>query len=443
MKYKEIYFLVFSVIFLLLANFLNNFVRTTNYVDPFQDIDSKGYIYNAEMFYKHGTFLKGQNAPYFSLGYPAFMGLVYKYFKPKNNSVVWVQIFLALFTCFFIFYSASFIFGHNIGIVAFILSTINIGFITFSNFILAETLLTFLLSLFLLLFILFLRKKKLFYVFFSGLVLGISIFVKPAAIYFILPILLLIAYLSNGMRIKAIILFALSFYLPVFSYMYYNKVNFGYFSIAPLGNENLYLYLYPKVLAKKNNTNMQTEQKKLSKMLEGSKLNPKSWVKIKKQFKKDFKKKPRLFISIWLKNVLKTFLGLYTTNLKVLTNKYLDGGDLSFFKIKGTFFKRVKKYINSGTKYFTIRLIGSLEAFWTILRYFLVLLGFIFLLIKREFKYFFFLLFYIFYFSMITGHDGCARFRMMFEPALIILASQGLFIIYYRLRYKSCPLGEL
>lgn len=446
MKYKELYLLAFSIIFLLLANYLNNFIRKKNYVDPFQDIDSNAYLYNAEKFYKHNVFtLKetDKNAPYFALGYPAFIGLIYKYFKPETNTVIWIQIFLTLFTCFFIFNITSLIFGSNIGIVAFILSSINIGFITFSNFLLTESLLTFLFSLFIYLFVLFLNKNKLKYILFSGLILGISIWVKPAAIYFILPMMLLIAYLSNGIRIKAIALFALSFYVPVLSYMYYNKVNFGHFSVATLGNENIYFYLFPKVLALKNNTSIEFESKKLHEMVKGSKLNPKNWQDIKKFLITSFKKDPVIFAQVWFKNVLKTFLGLYSTNLKVLVNHDLKGGDISFFKTRGNLLDRVWQYICLGTNYFIIKYIALYESLWTLLRYILVLLGLMFLLIKRDFKYFFFLFFYIFYFSMITGHDGCARFRMMFEPALIVLAAQGLFVIYYRLRYRSCPYGEL
>jgi 4-amino-4-deoxy-L-arabinose transferase-like glycosyltransferase len=451
MKHKEFYLLVFSILFFYLAGSLNKYIKTTNYVDPFEDIDSKAYIYNAEKFYKNNNFTitgKDYIKPYFALGYPAFMSLVYKYLKPKNSSVIWVQILLAFLTSIFIFYTASIIFGSNIGIVAFILSTINVGFLTFSNFILTETLLAFLLSLFLYLFVLFLKHRKLNYVIFSGLVLGISIWVKPAAIYFVLPIILLIACLNKIFSLRAILLFAFSFYLPVLLYMGYNKVNLGNFSVTTLGNENLYLYFYPKVLAEKNNTDIKVESEKIRSMLTGSKLNPNSWIKIKESFKKDLTENYFNFASVWLKNVFKTLVGLYSTNLKVLLNKDLRGGDISFFKTKGKFLERIKTYIFAGTNLpgmtSTILKTASVyEAIWSILRYILAFLGLLFLLIKRDFKYFFFLFFYIFYFALITGHDGCARFRMMFEPALIILAAQGLFIIYYRLRYNSCPYGEL
>lgn len=452
MKHKELYLFIFSIFFFYFANSLNKYIRKTNYIDPFQDIDSKAYIYNAEKIYKNNNVLiveKDRATPYFAMGYPTFIGLIYKYLKPKINTVIWVQILLAFLTCFFVFYTTSLIFGSNIGVVAFILSTINVGFITFSNFILTETLLTFLLSLFLYLFTIFLKYKNLNSILFAGLTLGISIWIKPAAIYFILPIALLVACLSNGKTLRALLLFVCAFYLPVLLYMGYNKVNFDNFSVTTLGNENLYFYFYPKVLAKKNNSDVQQETEKVKSMLTGSKLNPESWAKIKESFKKDLKENYFDFASIWFKNVFKTLVGLYSTNLKVLLSSDLSGGDISFFKTKGKIFDRIKSYIFAGTDYLpgmastAVKSISIYEALWSVLRYILVFLGFMFLLIKRDFKYFFLLLFYISYFALITGHDGCARFRMMFEPALIVLAAQGLFIIYYRLRYNSCPYGEI
>jgi hypothetical protein len=38
----------------------------------------------------------------------------------------------------------------------------------------------------------------------------------------------------------------------------------------------------------------------------------------------------------------------------------------------------------------------------------------------------FFFLSYLFYFSIITGHDGCARYRLMFEFILILLSSYAI-----------------
>ena len=443
MNNRVIYLMAFSIIFLFFAKSLNDYVRLTNFVDPFQDIDSKGYIYNAEKFYKHNSFFiknVDEQAPYFSLGYPLFIGLIYKVFKPNPNVVIWIQILLSLFTCFFIFNIAKIIWGSDVGLIAFILATINVGFITFSNFILTDSLLTFLLTTFIYFFILFLYKNNLLNLIFSAFVLGFSIFIKPAALYFVFFIILILMFLSKTNKLKNILLFVLFFYLPIFSYAYFNKIKFGQFTVATLQRENLYFYLYPKVLAIKNKTNENVEQKNVSKLLTGNKIDPKSWNLIKERFDLDFKKNKSIFIKVWCKNVLKTFLGLYSTNLKVLIDSSINGKNLSFFKTTGTLFERIKKYIESGTNLFYVHIIAYYESISSLLRLFLIFLALLFIFIRRNSRLFFFFSFYIFYFAFITGHDGCARFRMMFEPILIILAAQGIYMIYYRIKYKSCAL---
>ena len=459
MKYKEFYVIIFAFIFIFLAKMLSNYIARTNYVDPYQDIDSKGYIYNAEKFYKFNKFVlkdDDKQAPYFSLGYPVFIGVIYKIFGPKNNAVIWLQILLTLLTCFLIFSISSLIWGQNVGIIAFILSCLNVGFITFSNFILTESLLLLLLTSFLYFFILFLYKYNYKYLVLSGFILGISIWVKPAAIYFIFLVLILLACLRQASvipehdpgssqinKLKTIILFMLAFYLPVIAYAYFNKINYGQYTVTSIKDEAIYFYLLPKVLAIQNNSSERIEQRNIAKLISGNKIDPKSWDKVRNLFNKNLTQNYFLFIKIWCKNVLKTFLGLYSTNLKVLINKNLIGGELSFFKIKGNFLSRIINYIKSGTDLLSIKAIAVLEALWSLLRIFLIFAALIFLLIKRKYKIFLFLFFYILYFAFITGHDGCARFRIMFEPVLIILAAQGLYMLYFRLKYKSCPLGEL
>ncbi len=442
------YLIIFSLVFLFLAKSLSNYVSHTNYVDPYQDIDSKAYIFNAEKFYKHGkTVLKeaDKTVPYFSLGYPVFLATIYKIFSNKNNTVIWMQIILVLLTCFLIFSIANLIWGFSTAIIAFILSCLNVGFITFSNFILTESLLVFLLTSFLYFFVLFLYKNNYRNLVYSGLVLGLSVWVKPAAMYFIFFILILLASLrleSKFKNFKALVLFAISFYAPVISYAVFNKVNYGNFCVTTLAKENLYFYLLPKVLAIKNKTSEKIEQKNMAKLVPGNKLDSKSWDKAGEIFKQTLSKDHFIFIKVWFKNVMKTMFGLYSTNLKVLVNKNLAGGDLSFFKLKGKFFDRISNYVLSGTDLYTVKLVAVLEVIWSLLRIFLILAALIFLLVRRNFKIFFLLIFYIFYFAFITGHDGCARFRMMFEPVLIILVAQGLQMFWYRIRYKSCPLGE-
>ncbi len=226
--------------------------------------------------------------------------------------------------------------------------------------------------------------------------------------------------------------FAVAFYLPVASYMFFNKIQFGEFCVAPLANENLYFYLFPKVLAEKNHTSYDVEVKNVAALLNGEKIYSESWEKIKKSFLDNFKADPFIFIKIWMINVVKTFAGLFTTNLKILLEPDLRGGDVSFFKTSGNVLQRTWAYISGGTNFILVKIIGVMESLYTLLRYFLILCAFIFLIFKKRWDILFLFIFYIFYFAMITGHDGCARFRMMFEPALIILTALGFVVMFFK-----------
>ncbi|MFA5074612.1 MAG: glycosyltransferase family 39 protein [Candidatus Babeliales bacterium] len=439
MKIK-IFLVLFSIIFVLFATILHLNIVQKNFHQKniYQDIDSKAYIYHATNFYDTNNFLeKNGSIPYFSLGYAFFLGFLYKIFGVNNSIITWMQVLIALLTGFLIFLITKKLFDKKVAIIAFIFFTFNLGFLVFSQFILTEILLSFLLVLFLYLFILFLNTKKIIFIILSSLSLGISIIVKPAAIYFIFLILIfLFIFLQNNFlyKIKILFLFSIFFYLPILSYMSFNKIYFDQFSLAPLGNENLYFYLFPKVLAEKNKTDIKIETVKLANMLTGSKLSGQSWLPIKKLFIKNLKENPIIFIKIWLQNVLKTFLGLFSSNLKILFDPNIKTGEISFFNKTGNFFQKINLYIINNTNSFYIKLIAYFESIWTIIRYIFCFFALLFLFIKKKWAILLFLLIYIFYFSMITGHDGCARFRMMFEPVLIILTAYGLTMVLESIR---------
>ncbi len=452
MGYKY-YLIIFSALFLFFSFILHINIPDTNH--KYQDIDSKAYIGNAINFYNYNNFSKPDNpkaTPYYSLGYAFFLGVIYKLFGINNFVVVWIQIFLTLFTAFLIFKITGYLFNEKIAVLAFVFTCLNLGFLTFSLFILTEILLTFFLVLFLERFVLFFKTQNIVNLLQSGFCLGFSIIVKPAALYFIFFLILVLLVsrsccegrISEGLflfikrrilsKIRIIGLFCFSFYLPVTGYMFFNKIQYGNFGVAPLANEALYFYLFPKVLAKKNNTDVLTEIRKLGSLLTGSKFSKNSWKKINELFLKNLKEDPFIFIKIWLKNVLKTYLGLFTTNLKVLLDPNVRGGDISFFKTKGRFLKRIWDYINGGTNSVTIKIVGLIESLWSLIRYFFCLIAIIFLAIKKRWLELFLFSGYVFYFAMITGHDGCARFRMMFEPVLIILSSVGCWIFVKEFR---------
>ncbi|MFC1894700.1 ArnT family glycosyltransferase [Candidatus Dependentiae bacterium] len=437
MKYKKN---LFSLIFFFCSIIL--YLNVPSY-NSHKDIDSSAYTSNALRFKQANSFINTSNfndIPYYSLGYAFFIGLVYKVFGVKDFFIIWIQFLLALVTGFLIFRITKNIFGKTVGLISFFLFSINLGFLVFTQFILTEILLVFLLTFFVDQFVFFINNQKFINLMLSALFLGISIAVKPAALYFIFLLIPLIFFFSKKRKfftefdwrigLKNIFIFSLFFYLPVIGYMCFNKSTFNQFRVGGLANENLYLYFFPKVLAKQNQTNIKKETQYLSSLLTGNKLENNSWAKIQSLFFKKLKKNPFIFIKVWLTNVTKTFLGLYTTNLKVLLEVTTRGGDVSFFKTRGSLFFRIKDYISEGTNSLIIKIIGFLEFIYSFLRYIFCLIAILFLIFKKKWNWISFFILYIFYFSFITGHDGCARFRMMFESVLIILTAEGIFLCF-------------
>ena len=142
--------------------------------------------------------------------------------------------------------------------------------------------------------------------------------------------------------------------------------------------------------------------------------------------KKMIQSKPYSAAYVWLFNVTKTVAGLYTTNLKVLIEDNIKGGDVSFFKMPGTFIKKIWLYITTGAHRPWVIAIGIAEALWSIIRYIACILAAVWLYKQKKWSILALSFVYVSYFFGITGHDGCARFRMMNEGILLILAAGGI-----------------
>jgi len=450
-----------SILALFAFIFLNLSILIYSQVAPIKmhcDVDSSAYLERAEILYKNGTLAPTpayENLTYYTLGYPVFMALVYKLVGESVDFVILAQILLVLLTAFLIFVTARRLFNETVGIIAFALTCLNLGFLVFAQFILTEILLAVLLIAFVERFSAYLSESirmgtqtpvrlepahpelvegvegsnRTETLYTSALFLGLSVLVKPAALYFPIFILPMLYFLNKNSihKSKILITFTTAFLLPILGYMIHNKIVFDEFKISKLESQNIYFWFYPNVLAFVHGSTSDAERAKLQ-LISGSD-NARIDI-VKDMFWKDFWHYPfALYPYVWGKNVVKTFLGLFTTNLKVLVEPNVHGGDVSFFRMPGTGLQKALSYIQAGTTSEWVKLVGLLEAIWSLLRYFLCFIALLWLLHKKRWDLLYFFTSFIFYFSIITGHDGCARFRMMFEFVLIILAALGLWII--------------
>lgn len=436
--------ILFTLLFLALSLILYIHVPPGGH----KDIDSQAYQEKAELFCKTGQLEEQGTSPIVQqpVGYPLFMGTIYKIFGINEKILIWIQILLTLLAGILLFFATRRLFGPLTAIIAYGLFSVNIGFIVFAQFILAETLMLFFLVLFLERFLYFVKTSKIHSLVVSGASLGISTLVKPGALYFIAPLLLVFVpfvFLSKQnsilKNIGIIAAFTFSFMAPINLHQAHNYFAHGSKNFTPHGNYNLYVCFWGKIRAEQRGetessrylTRFREEQKKLSDMIEGNPLEERSWKALKAAFWAAVLKNPFLFIKTWIREMIQTWGGLYTTNLKVLLEPTTKGGDVSFFESKGTFFKKICNYICGGTTSTNIKVIGLMEFLWNILRTLLVIFAMLFLLVRKEWFLFFFFAAYLGYFSLVTGFDGHARYRMMIEFVLIMLSAVSIKLLLY------------
>jgi len=450
-KNNFLFLSLFCVIYLFLSLSLYKNVAKDN---PHRDIDSPGYERQALVWAQSSLFawnLVGSNlqSPHKSkpplvqqpVGYPLFIGMIYKLFGTQDIFLIWIQILLTLLSGLLLFFATAHLFAPTVARIAFALFCVNVGYITFAQFILAEALLLFFLLLFLERFLYFVKTSRPTALGTAGLALGISTAVKPAALYYIIPLLILfipfvIARKSLSLRSKLLLplILCFSFFVPIKGYQLYNYATYGVANVGALGKYNLYVWFWSKVATDQQNPEnsarrnklFSEEQKKRVALIKGNPLKPSSWANLQKEFFDAVAKKPYIFVKTWIREMLKTYLGLYTTNLKVLVESNLKGGDVSFSYTDGSIGNRIYQYITRGTEKPIIQLIGFYEFGWNLIKYLFVLIALLWLLMKRRWFLACFFSSYLFYFALVTGFDGCARYRTMFEFILLLLAALGI-----------------
>ncbi len=401
-----------------------------------QDVDSKAYLANAKLFYKNNSFAWSGTAykkyPYYTLGYSFIIAMLFKLFGDHNIVIILFQVLLSLLSAILIFDIARKIAGNFSGVIAYLFVCFNLGFLTFSQFILTEVVLSFFLILFFNRFFYFLSNKDDFILAQAAFALGLSVLIKPAAIYFwplLLPCFLVKEKKVIFSFVRRSMVWGFAFYLPLAGYALHNKVIFDRWYVCALDQENMIYWFFPNVLAAQNNSDQNTEREKLRSIPHEV---------AQEKFFTTLLQRPFLFGAVWLKNVLKTWVGLFVTNLKVLIEPGVNGGDISFFKTSGTLISRINSYVQVGTQRYWIILLGYYELLWSITRFVLFFVGIGVMIAWHKIIESYTIMIFLAYFSLITGHDGCARFRMMFEWLLLIMASIGLCFILSKLLKHAC-----
>lgn len=402
------------------------------------DVDSYGYDPIALHFANTGTLTDPNNIispPIQPVGYHFFLGMLYRLFGYHFSVVVFVQIMLMVFSLILLISIAQKLFGNNIACVVGLLASLNLGFLIYPQLILAETLLLFLLLLFMHYYILFLQNMNRIYLVYAGLILALSMMVKPVVLLFIIP-LLVITYNAHDMsfkiRMRNLLLLSVCFSMPLMAYMGRNYVRYGAFAFAPMTQLNMYQCFLAKVISAVEPVDQQDIIETKLKFSADQAFDQRGWDQAKHYFYYYISHYPHISVYIWMQNVIKTWLGLYATQLKSMIEPREQLSMHSFFNQEGSVMDRFYAYIAGGTTSSEMVILSWIEVFYTLIRLIGACLGLFVLFNQKQKMYGWFFLSMMISFSIVTGIDGCCRYRITFEPILLLLAAIGLVYVYVR-----------
>lgn len=393
------------------------------------DVVSTIYVQAADFLLLDGSFSRLHFQPYYGLGYPFLLAGMKKIGNESVGVIVAIQALLAWFIALLTWCIASRLFNRRAAWIAYIIAITNIGLLTFSQFLLTEILLTLLLTIAIERMFAFLTEKKLPALVTAGFFFGLSCSIKAVAAVFCFILLPFIFYIAQRRKkMRTMCCFFIAFLLPYLGYQAYTMKTF-FQKGCTMVTINVCYWYYPHLLAHINNTNADHERKQLRRYPSHKEV----WLDLRR----DVVQYPKEALTALVKNWTKTLCGLYTTNLKVLVAPEANPGGLSFFRLSGTFFERCHAYITGNTSLKWIKGLGYWEALLLIVNYIFFGIGLFALYTQHRRATLIFVIIFLTYFLSITGHDGCARFRMMFDMVLIALAAGGIESVLTRARKEQ------
>jgi len=185
--------------------------------------DSRDYLETAKILSSQGAFARADNdgsLKYELLrtpGYPLFLAILQGWMKLPINGVIFIQLLLTLFTALIVYKAAGRI-DPKIALLSAIIILYDPSISIFSLIILTETLFLFLLALFMLVFVSYLKNNKIYLLVPAALLLVMATYTRPVSYYLGIAITVFIVYANLRLKnIKKAIAHALIFLVVVYS----------------------------------------------------------------------------------------------------------------------------------------------------------------------------------------------------------------------------------
>lgn len=404
-------------------------------------MDAQGYHAIAMRFVEKGTLLSESKEPLnHPIGYSLLLGLFYKLWGSEIWKLVQFQVLLMLMSLVVWYYIVKRLFGENRAYYAYLFSIFNLGFLLYPQLVLVEVGQFFLCTLFFERLSRFYCSSKEQCLTQAGLCLGLSVWLKPSALYFPLyciPFVLGLWLWKRTNILYNLFCFAGGFYVPVMFYSLYNYMMFGYVRISYIPEYAQYFFFHKKLL---HQINPAWSESKLHKLLYSHfdsryiRLDSRYWKSSAQFFYQTCFSYPLLVSEHIVLNIIKTLTAPFTSQWKLYLDTSLKGSHAQ------SFFQNPKGYLAPLFTYSSMGLITLYGIVYSFFQWICMLLGCWILLKTRKELFLLFGFMIAGYFSLITFADGGGRYRLIFEPLYISSAAIG--FVYLREYVKILSFGS-
>ena len=419
--------------------------------------DSRMYVSLAQGLHQYGEFCfpskPGQAHVDRVPGYPFFLAGLLWLFGGSLIAVVAVQAVLDAFSCALIYALAESLW-EGIGLIAGILASVNVGMITYSFFILNDSLFLFLFLLALVAMLGFLKRPRWSLGVVLGVGMGILALIRPVIVY--LPFVLLPflwAYFSFKVRLpvrqtlSSVFGLGIAFVLAISPWLARNYMHYGRFKLTSQAGEHLLQYIVPFTWQysrgvpfiegmKQANEAFSKRAKQQGWDLSSMKPFDKSDQQVKMALD-ILKTEPKdAIIKAWFFGMVKNLLAPAVIDLSYLLNIERP----HFFYTEGkTLWKRAWNFVRQMRGFFAWLVVGSMVSL-VVAR--LVQTWGLILLVKKDIWRAMLLSLIIGYFLILSGPVGYAKYRLPYEPILVVFLAIGIKDTWQRVSRTGGRSGE-
>jgi len=387
-------------------------------------------------------------------GYPFFLALCLSLAGGSHLAVSLAQVLLDSLSCVLVFFIAERLWQGS-GLLSGILASLNLGMITYSHFILNDSLFLFVFLWFLIGLVTYLREPGWKGSVFLGVVLGAATMIRPVTMYLpivLIPMLVVALLIKHDqhllLAVAKALMIGIMFVVCLAPWMMRNHSHYGRWSLTAQSGEHLLQYIVPftwqyskglPFIEGMKQTSDAFKEKAAKADLNAKKANPFEVSDFQVKMAMDYlREEPKTAIAkAWVFGMAKNLFAPSIIDFSYLLN--IERSHF-FYTEGGTTLERAWNFVKGMKGWFAWAVIGSLLVLG--LSRILQIWGAMQLMKRKNWEGFFLLLI-IGYFLLVSGPVGYAKYRLPFEPILIIFLAIGIKDLHGRWRNRGPRISEV